>query len=131
MTISMRIATALKQKGITQKTLAETVGLTPSSVNTWIKSNTDSIPSSCIMPICRLLDMQPEELLEGAPRRDVIEVIPDGYVKLSEDERRLVDLIRQLDWMGRNVVLNAAIMELRNNAVQGSDSTSKGEEKMG
>lgn len=131
MTISSRIAAALKEKGITQKAVAEVVNVTPSTVNTWIKTNSESIPSAYIMPICRLLGMSPEELLEGAPHQDVVEVIPDGYVLLSEEESRLVGLLRQLDWMGRNVVLNAAIMELRSRAAQGNDSAAKGETKMG
>lgn len=131
MTISSRIAAAIKEKGITQKAIAEVVNVTPSTVNTWIKTNSESIPSAYIMPICRLLDMQPEELLDGAARKEVVEVIPDGYVKLSEEEHRLIDLLRQLDWMGRNVVLNAAIMELRSRATQGNDSAAKGETKMG
>lgn len=131
MTISSRIAAALKEKGITQKAVAEVVNVTPSTVNTWIKTNSESIPSAYIMPICRLLGMSPEELLEGAPHQDVVEVIPDGYVLLSEEESRLVGLLRQLDWMGRNVVLNAAIIELRSKAMQGNDSAAKGETKMG
>jgi transcriptional regulator with XRE-family HTH domain len=131
MTISSRIAAALKEKGITQKAVAEVVNVTPSTVNTWIKTNSESIPSAYIMPICRLLGMSPEELLEGAPHQDVVEVIPDGYVLLSEEESRLVGLLRQLDWMGRNVVLNAAIIELRSKAMQGNDSVAEGETKMG
>lgn len=131
MTISSRIAAAIKEKGITQKAVAEVVNVTPSTVNTWIKTNSESIPSAYIMPICRLLGMSPEELLEGAPHQDVVEVIPDGYVLLSEEESRLVGLLRQLDWMGRNVVLNAAIIELRSKAMQGNDSVAEGETKMG
>lgn len=131
MTISSRITAALKEKGITQKAVAEVVNVTPSTVNTWIKTNSESIPSAYIMPICRLLGMSPEELLEGAPHQDVVEVIPDGYVLLSEEESRLVGLLRQLDWMGRNVVLNAAIIELRSKAMQGNDSVAEGETKMG
>ena len=131
MTISSRIAAALTEKGITQKAVAEVVNVTPSTVNTWIKTNSESIPSAYIMPICRLLGMSPEELLEGAPHQDVVEVIPDGYVLLSEEESRLVGLLRQLDWMGRNVVLNAAIIELRSKAMQGNDSVAEGETKMG
>ena len=131
MTISSRIAAALKEKGITQKAIAEVVNVTPSTVNTWIKTDSESIPSAYIMPICQLLDMQPEELLNGTTRKEVVEVVPEGYVELSDEEHHLIDILRQLDWMGRNVVLNAAIMELRSKSAQGNDSLGKGQEKMG
>ena len=65
------------------------------------------------MPICRLLDMQPEELLEGAEHRDVIEIIPDDYVQLSKAEQRLLNIFRGLDEESQIVVLNAAVMEKR------------------
>lgn len=131
MTISSRIAATIKAKGITQKAIAEILNVTPSTVNTWIKSDSESIPSAYIMPICGLLDMQPEELLCGVKREDATIAIPDDYVKLSEEELHLIDLVRQLDWMGRNVVLNAAIVELRSKTAQGNDGAAKGETKMG
>lgn len=131
MTISSRIAIAIKEKGITQKAIAEIINVTPSTVNTWIKTDSDSIPSSYIMPICRLLNMQPEELLDGAAHKETVEVIPDGYIKLSDEELHLVEILRKLDWMGRNVVLNSAIVELRSNTSQGNDSSAKSKANMG
>ena len=113
MTISARISNALKENGIPQKAIAEAVDVAASTVSTWMKSNGDNIPSGYIMPICRLLDMQPEELLEGAEHRDVIEIIPDDYVQLSKAEQRLLNIFRGLDEESQIVVLNAAVMEKR------------------
>lgn len=119
MTISARISNALKEKGIPQKAIAEAVDVAASTVSTWMKSNGDNIPSGYIMPICRLLDMQPEELLEGAEHRDVIEIIPDDYVQLSKAEQRLLNIFRGLDEESQIVVLNAAVMEKRASSARG------------
>lgn len=131
MTISARISNALKEKGITQKDVAEVVHVAPSTVNTWIKTNSESIPSAYIMPICHLLDMQPEELLEGAEHKAVAETIPEGYVQLTENEQRLVSIFRCLDDESQIVVLNAAIVEKRAAAALGSDGANAGAANMG
>ena len=105
MTISARISNALKEKGIPQKAIAEAVDVAASTVSTWMKSNGDNIPSGYIMPICRLLDMQPEELLEGAEHRDVIEIIPDDAGPISFAGKRWrvapvpVDVAERVDGM--------------------------------
>ena len=131
MTISARISNALKEKSIPQKAIAEAVDVAASTVSTWMKSNGDNIPSGYIMPICRLLDMQPEELLEGAEHRDVIEIIPDDYVQLSKAEQRLLNIFRGLDEESQIVVLNAAVMEKRASSAQGNDGAHEGKENMG
>ena len=118
MTISARISNALKEKGIPQKAIAEAVDVAASTVSTWMKSNGDNIPSGYIMPICRLLDMQPEELLEGAEHRDVIEIIPDDYFRGLDEESQIV-------------VLNAAVMEKRASSAQGNDGAHESKENMG
>lgn len=133
MTISMRIYDALKERGITQKEVAEELHIAPSTVNSWIKSNNESIPSAYILPLCRLLSMRPEALLEGAECEDITikEVVPEGYVKLSDNELRLVNLFRTLDADGQIVVLNAAIVEKRISSAQGDDGTDAGTSNMG
>lgn len=131
MTISARIASLIKERGLLQKTIAETVGVTPSTVNTWIKNDNESIPSSYIMPICRLLDVTPEELLDGTPRVEIREVIPDGYVKLNDTELNLINMLRELSWESQNIVINAAIMERRASVAQGIDGSGKGKEDVG
>lgn len=133
MTISARISAALREKGVTQRDVAETVHVAPSTVNTWIKTNSESIPSAYVMPICRLLDMQPEELLEGAEHKEITvkESLPKGYVQLSENELRLVSIFRALDAESQIIVLNAAIVEKRSQTVQGNDGIGTGKEMLG
>ena len=75
--------------------------------------------------------MQPEELLEGAEHRDVIEIIPDDYVQLSKAEQRLLNIFRGLDEESQIVVLNAAVMEKRASSAQGNDGAHEGKENMG
>ena len=121
MTISARISDLLRQKGITQKALAETIGVTPSTVNTWIKTDAESIPSAYIMSVCRLFEICPEELLDGTPGANTNATIPDGYEQLDESESRLISILRSLDWEGKNIVINAAIMEHRTNLASGKN----------
>lgn len=65
MTISERMYKLIKEKKITQKTLSEVAGVSKSAVTVWFKTNTNTIPSSSIMPICKLLGIAPSELLTG------------------------------------------------------------------
>ena len=131
MTISARISNPLKEKGIPQKAIAEAVDVAASTVSTWMKSNGDNIPSGYIMPICRLLDMQPEELLEGDEHRDVIEIIPDDYVQLSKAEQRLLNIFRGLDEESQIVVLNAAVMEKRASSANGMTALMRAKKILG
>lgn len=121
MTISERLAMLLKQKGVTQKAIANALNLTPSTVNTWIKSNSDNIPSSYIAPICEFLNISTQELLTGIPAGAVVEVVPDGYILLDAQEKRLINIFRDLPWDSQIVVLNTAIAEQRSNSAQGNN----------
>lgn len=93
---------------MTQKTLSEALNVTPSTVNTWFKSDNESIASIYVMPICRLFGITPEELLEGTPAS-----LPNGYTEVSEDEEKLLGLFRDLDWEGKQIVMSKAIEEHR------------------
>jgi len=133
MTVSARIASIIKEKGITQKAVAQACGLTPSTVNTWINCNSDSIPSQHILPICQLLGVSPEELLggEASPVIHVQEVIPDGYIHLDETERKFIAVLRELSWESQIVVMNTAISERRAASTKGDVGIGAGEASMG
>lgn len=129
MTISERISAALKEKGITQKALANVLNVTPSTVCTWVKTNSESIPSAYIMPICRTLGMEPEELLDGVVPQPEQEKAEGEQFFLNENESRLVSILRKLDWEGSTVVLHAAIQELRR--IQGNECNGESETNVG
>lgn len=131
MTISERLQALLKEKGVTQKALALALNLTPSTVNTWIKSNSDSIPSSYIVPICDILKISTQELLTGVPAGTVIKVIPDGYILLDEQEKRLINIFREIPWDSQIVVLNTAIAEQRSNSAQGNNGHGESSQDVG
>jgi len=122
MTIGARILVLLKERGITQKSLAEACNITPSTVNTWIKTDAESIPSSYILPISKVLGISADELLGCEPVPVVQEVIPDGYIHLDETEKKLIAILRELDWESQIVVMNAAVAEKRSNSAQGDNS---------
>lgn len=110
MTIANRLSELLREKRIQQKQLAQALGISPSTVNTWLSRGED-FPAQFVMPICKILNVPAEKLLEG---RDVpLPEIPDDYVQLSEEERFLLDTIRSLDREGVIVVTNKAIEEAR------------------
>lgn len=122
MTISARLLNLSKEKGIAQKDIAKVLDVAPSTVNTWIKTNSDSIPSAYIMPLCHLLGVQPEELLEGTKQEKDADV-SENSTQLSENEQRLLSIFRCLDAESQIVVLNAAIVEKRAAATKGDDGS--------
>ena len=111
MTISERMYRLIKEKKITQKTLSEVAGVSKSAVTVWFKTNTNTIPSSSIMPICKLLGIAPSELLTGENQEQIVEEKPSS--KLTDDEEKLIAIYRQLDWQAKQMVTAAAIGELR------------------
>ena len=111
MTISERMYRLIKEKKITQKTLSEVAGVSKSAVTIWFKTNTNTIPSSSIMPICKLLGITPSELLTGENQEQIVEEKTSN--KLTDDEEKLIAIYRQLDWQAKQMVTAAAIGELR------------------
>ena len=107
MSISERILALAKEKNVKQKVIAETCNVAQSTVTTWLKSGTLSIPSAYILPICRLFDCSPYYLLSGE------EVEAPGASEADGDEEKLLRLFRSLDWEGRCMVISAAIAESR------------------
>ena len=108
--ISSRIIELAKGKNIRQKVIAETCGVPQSTLNTWLKSGTESIPSTYIMPMCRLFDCSPYVLLGDIE----VEAARDGeQFVLTDDEARLIRMFRSLEWEGQAMVNATAIAEKR------------------
>ena len=65
MIISERIYELMKEKGITQRYLAEKTGIAQSTISDWKRKKTNPAADK-ILPICEVLDVTPYELLAGA-----------------------------------------------------------------
>ena len=104
MTISERISSYAKERGIKQNTIAEVCGVTAATVSMWLKSNAESIPSSYIIPLARLFGVTPIELLTG-----------ERYLAgtQGDEAQRLVDMYDQLEWDGKHIVMASAVQECR------------------
>ena len=63
MLVSQRIFKIMDEKGITQKELAEQVGIGQSTISDWRRKKTDPA-SSKIMKIAKALGVTPEEILK-------------------------------------------------------------------
>lgn len=110
MTIANRLNELIAEKRIQKKQLAERIGVAASTLNTWLSRGED-FPAQYVIPICGVLGISAEKLLEG---RDVpLPVIPDDYVQITAEERFLLDTLRNLDREGVIVVTNKAIEEAR------------------
>ena len=104
MSISERIASLAKEKGIKQNTIAEACGVTAATVSMWFKQATDSIPSGHIVPIAKLLGCAPMELLIGQRY-----LLPQA----GDEAQRLIDMFDALSWEGKQIVMATAIQESR------------------
>lgn len=121
MTIVNRLNQLIRERNIVKKEFAAEIGIPQSTLQTWLGRGED-FPAQYIIPICSVLQISPEKLLEG---RDVpLPQIPSDYVQLTGDERFLLDTFRGLDREGAIVVTNEAIKEARRvRTMQGNGST--------
>lgn len=108
MTIARRLNDIITERKIVKKALCEACGFSPSTLSTWLGNDVSSIPSEYIMPICRFFGILPEQLL-----CDDAEASTATELRISSDEKMLIDLYRQADAEGRHVVIAAAVQEKR------------------
>lgn len=98
--VVMRIDQRLKERNLKRKALAESCGFNVANVTKWDKYG--SLPQSdTAYYIARELGVSVEWLLTGREREG-----------LTEEERRLVDMWRQLDGRDRQDVLGIVEMKL-------------------
>ncbi len=110
MTIANRLNDLIIERRIIKKELAAQIGVPQSTLQTWLGRGED-FPAQYVIPLCRILKIAPEYLLEGI--EGALPIIPSDYVQVSNDERFLLDTIRSLDREGIIVVTHAAIEEAR------------------
>ena len=123
MTIVERLKNLMSDRGIRNNEFARNIGIPQSTFQTWLSRN-EAFPARYVIPICHELDIVPELLLEGTekPKADV----PDDFVQLSEQERTLIEFVRNLDKEGMIVVTNKAVEEMRRvRNTQGSGTESR------
>lgn len=97
MIISERIFQLLKEKHISQKTFSEKTGIAQSTISDW-KSKKTNPASDKIMVICRVLDISPEELLDGCEGHSAGK---SEYISIERDTPgyELMEFFRCLDSM--------------------------------
>lgn len=117
-----RIEIVLKEKHLQKKMLADSIGIPPTTLSSWLGRGND-FPASYVVPVARFLGVHPMWLLTG--EEAALPEIPVSYVELSNDESFLLQSYRTLDQEGKIVVANKAVEELRRaKAVQGKTASS-------
>lgn len=103
MTLGERVLAIMREKGLTQKELADGIGAPPQTISGWSKKNR-SPTADYVIPICRFFKITPNELYG-------YDEIQFDRIELTDDEEELLDIFRRLDRRGRRAVLHAADME--------------------
>lgn len=108
MTIGQKIFFLLEQQNMTQREFSARTGIATTTISDWRKKNTNP-GSDKIMVICAALGVTPEYLLSGVTEdssrgRNVdYMVVPKGT-----EERELVDIYNNMDWLEREHLLEYA-----------------------
>lgn len=100
----------MHEKRVKQIEMAKRLEIPQSTLATWLSRGED-FPAQYVIPICKVLGVSPEMLLEGS---DVpLALIPDDYMQVTEEERFLLETLRGLDREGVIVVTSKAVEEAR------------------
>lgn len=102
MDINQNIKSFLEDRKLTQKALAQHLGIATSTINNWIKLKR-SIPAEYIIPICEFFDVTPYILLTGQEKSS-------SKDKLSDDEQELIGYFKKLSDKSKGKVIERAEM---------------------
>lgn len=102
MDINQNIKSFLEDKQLTQKALAQHLGIATSTINNWIKLNR-SIPAEYIIPICEFFNTTPYILLTGQEKSSTT-------AKLSDDEQELFEIYSNLSTENKARIRERAIV---------------------
>ena len=125
MTIGQRIFYLLEEKHMTQREFSARTGIATTTISDWRKKNTNP-GAEKIMAICAALEVTPEYLLSGVTedsergRNMDYMVIPKGT-----EERELLELFNDMDWLGREHLLELARRTSEKNKASGYLDTTK------
>lgn len=92
-----KIIQLLEASGKKQKELAEAIGLSPQTLNGWIKNGRDPL-TDYVIPICGFFQISPNDLFD----------FDAATIGLDEEEQELLSMFRGLDRKGRRAVLHEA-----------------------
>ena len=105
--IGLKIKQKRKSLSLTQLELAERVGLTESSISRYESGKIATMPTSTVNKICRVLNIEPSELLGLTPEnsfeydlKDILSSIDDLPLYIKKD---LLDLLKQQIKLCRSV----------------------------
>lgn len=89
-----------KDKGLTQKELAEQVGISDKTISKW--ENGNSIPdTSMLLPLCQVLNITVNELLSGE------KISPENYPVKAEEN--IMYLIKENEITKKSTILSRAV----------------------
>ncbi len=98
-----RIINLMSEKQVTQAAVGQVCGMTKSTIN-YIYNHRTDIGSRYIVPIAKLLDVDPMYLLTGEERYENTE----KETPLPADESELLSVYEKLDREGKTMVLATA-----------------------
>ena len=97
--IGLKIKQKRKALSLTQLELAERVGLTESSISRYESGKIATMPTSTVNKICKVLNIEPSELLGLTPEnsfeydlKDILSSVDDLPPNIKKD---LLDLLKQ------------------------------------
>ena len=97
--IGLKIKQKRKSLSLTQLELAERVGLTESSISRYESGKIATMPTSTVNKICKVLNIEPSELLGLTPEnsfeydlKDILSSVDDLPPNIKKD---LLDLLKQ------------------------------------
>lgn len=103
MNIGYNVQQIIKKQKLTQRDLAEHLGVPKTTLNNWLRLKDRSIPAEHIIPICEFLEVSPYYLLTGKEKCYPQELFPEEeqkilkyFRKLSlEKQKQLVEVIEE------------------------------------
>lgn len=106
MNISLRIKEARRARGLTQRGLADALGITGSAVNQWESVNNGTEPSAeNLRKLATELHVSYEWLAMGSDPSAITESEPTGCNALSTDEKKILSWYRELPAKKRAAIL--------------------------
>ena len=108
--IGLKIKQKRKSLSLTQLQLAEKVGLTESSISRYEGGKISTMPTSTINKICKVLNLEPAELLGITPENsfeyDLKEILKEVDNLPIEAKKELLELFKQQIKMYRRLYTN-------------------------
>lgn len=99
---STRFKFALDKKGISQSELSRRIGVTRGAISFWLNGDVQTVNGNRLITLASALDVDPTWLATGQGPMESTGII------LSDDERKLLESIRQLSRQKQKIVFSTA-----------------------